>query len=288
MLSALRITQINLYKHLSTVNFWTPFILAIAAVYEFTYSLSDMSKAYSVPINGFSAAFIFVDTNTVFILFIGIFILFSDLPFKDNQQMFLISRSGKRAWIFSQVLYVIFVSLIYFTFIFLNFCAVLFPDIAFSADNWGKIIRTISATNAYQKFGLRFTIPAGVLSSFKPLEGFLYAFGTAFAAAVILGITVLLFNLIVKRSMGVILSGTIVFMIMISSAPYLGRRLVFYFSPLSWCSLFKTDKNGTTPFPDLNWVIAVLCIWFTAEIAALYIFGGRRMKFSMDLKEELE
>ncbi len=279
-------TKINLYKHLTTVNFWTPFILVIAAVYEFTHSLAEMSATYSVPINGFAAAFIFADTYTVFILFVGIFILFSDLPFKDNQQMFLISRSGKRAWIFSQVLYVIFVSLIYFAFIFLNFCAVMLPNLGFSADNWGKIVKTISATNATEKFSLRFAMPANVLSSFEPLEGFLYAFGTAFAIAVILGTTVLLFNLIVKRSTGVILSGAIVFMIMISSFMY--KNLVFYFSPLNWCSLFKIDKYGVTPFPDLKWVIAVLCIWFSAEIITLTIFGGKKVKFVMDTREETE
>lgn len=103
MISALRLTKINLYKHLTTVNFWTPFILAIAAVYEFTHSLAGMAAYYSIPVNGFAVSFLFTTLNQTFIIFLGLFILFSDLPFKDNQQMFMISRSGKRSWIFSQV-----------------------------------------------------------------------------------------------------------------------------------------------------------------------------------------
>ncbi len=135
MLSIIRLTKINLYKHLGTVNFWIPFILAVAAVYEFSHSLSDMARYYSLPVNGFAATFLFTSLNQTFIIFLGIFILFSDLPFKDNQQMFLISRSGKRAWIFSQIFYVIIVSLVYFLFIFACFCVVLLPNLGFSTES---------------------------------------------------------------------------------------------------------------------------------------------------------
>ena len=213
MFAALRLTKINLYKHLGTVIFWTPFILAVAAVYEFSHSLSDMAKYYSIPANGFSISFLFTSLNSVFIIFLGVFILFSDLPFKDNQQMFLISRSGKRTWIFSQIIYVILVSLMYFLFIFVCYCIALFPHIGFDADNWGKIIKTISATDAAIRFDLMFNLKPSVLSDFSPLEAFVYSFGTAFAVSVIIGLVVLLFNLTLKRNVGIIISGIMVFFI---------------------------------------------------------------------------
>ena len=285
MFAALRLTKINLFKHLGTAIFWTPFILATAAVYEFSRSLSDMAKYYSIAANGFSVSFLFTSLNQVFIIFLGVFILFSDLPFKDNQQMFLISRSGKRTWIFSQIFYVILVSLMYFLFIFICYCIALFPHIGFSVDSWGKIIKTISATDAMSKFNVHFKPTSNVLSDFSPLAAFVYSLGTAFAISVILGLIVLLFNLTVKHNVGVIVSGAMVFVYMFV---YMGGgNISYYFSPLNWCSILDVDKNGITPRPDVSWIITVLCIFFAAEMIVLFVFGSKKVKFVLDTKEEI-
>ena len=285
MLSAFRLMKINLYKHLGTVNFWVPFALTIAAIYEFTSPLKTMAAYYSLPVNGFSAAFIMVETNTVFIIFIGVFIMFSDLPFKDNQQMFLISRSGKRVWIFSQVMYVVLVSIMYATFIFICFCVVLFPNLGFDTESWGKIIKTIAATNAAQVFELRFSVPQSVLSDFSPIDGFIYTFATVLIISVVLGLIVLLFNLTIKHSSGVIASGAAVFMYMFV---YMNpSNIMYYFSPLNWCSIFIADKNGVSAYPDVSWIITVLCIWFALEVIALFVYGSKRIKFVLDTKEDI-
>lgn len=285
MLSAIRLTKINLYKHLGTVNFWTPFILAAAAVIEFAKTLSDMSAYYSIPVNGFSIAFLLTSLTHVFIIFLGLFILFSDLPFTDNQPMFLISRSGKRAWIFSQVFYVFIVSLIYFSFIFICYCIVLFPNLGFSTESWGKIIMTISATDAGESFKVPFKALPTVLSDYSPLEAFLFSFGTAITISIILGLVVLFFNLTIKRNIGVIISGAMVFVYMFV---YMGgSRESYHFSPLNWCSIFVADKNGVSYYPDVSWIITVLCVWLALEIIALFIYGSRKIKFVLDIKEDI-
>lgn len=284
MLSAIRLTKINLYKHLGTVNFWAPFILAAAAVIEFAKTLSDMSKYYSIPVNGFSIAFLLTSLTHVFVIFLGIFILFSDLPFADNQQMFLISRSGKRAWIFSQVFYVIIVSLIYFAFIFMCYCVVLLPDLGFSIKSWGKIIMTISATDVGQAFNIPFKALPSILSDYSPLEAFVFSFGTAIVISIILGLVVLLFNLTIKRNIGVIISGAMVFVYMFV---YMGgSKIMYYFSPLNWCSIFVADKKGVTYYPNLTWIITVLYVWLALEITALFVFGSKKIKFVLDTKED--
>jgi len=268
------------------MNFWTPFILALAAVYEIAHPLRELGAKYSIPVNGFSAAFIWSDMFTVFILFLGVFIMFCDLPFKDNQQMFLLSRSGKRVWIFSQVLYVIFMSFVYTAFIFVCFCVYLIPDLAFDVKSWGKIMRSVAATNIGNSVDLRISMTTSVLEDFAPLEGFLYAFGTAFGAAVILGLIMLCLNLIVKHNSGIVVSGGLIFVYMFGYMGFSGFTW-FYFSPLNWCSLKTADKNGISGSPDVSWVIAALCIIFAVENAVMYVFGSKRIKFVLDTKEEI-
>lgn len=282
---ALRLTKINLFKHISSVNFWTPFILAIAAVYEFTHSLANMASHYSIPVNGFAVSFLFSSFNQTFIVFLGVFILFSDLPFKDNQQMFMISRSGKRAWIFSQVFYIIIVSLMYFAFIVVCFCAFSFPNIGFDVQNWGKIIRTISATNAASVFELTFSVPKGILSDFSPLEAFLCSFGMAYVVAVALGLLILLLNMTVKHNVGIAVSGALVFLYMVVHLS--DSWIMSYFSPIDWCSILRIDKNGISIYPDLSFAIIVLLVCIVVEMTALFMFGGKKVKFILDTKEEI-
>lgn len=282
--STIRLTRINLYKHIGSVNFWTPFILALAAVYEMAHPLGELCAKYSIPVNGFSAAFIWTERFTVFILFLGVFIMFCDLPFKDNQQMFLLSRSGKRVWIFSQALYVIFMSFAYTAFIFVSFCAILIPNIAFDVKSWGKIMRSFAATNIGESVN-KIKTTANVLEDFPPLEGFLYSFGTAFGGAVVLGLIMLCLNMIVKHNSGIVVSGGLIFLFMFGYMGF-GGFLWYYFTPLCWCSINYADKHGISGYPDVSWIIAALCIIFAVEIAVMYVFGSKRIKFVLDTKEE--
>lgn len=285
MLSALKLTRINLYKHLTTVNFWIPFILVVAAVYEFTHSLTYMAAYYSIPVNGFAVSFLFTSLNQTFIIFLGVFILFSDLPFKDNQQMFMISRAGKRAWIFSQVFYVLIVLLMYFAFIFICFCAISLPNVGFNTDSWGKIIKTIAATDAADSFELMIKVPQNVLTDFSPLEAFLFSFSISYAVALALGLLSLLFNLTIKRKSGTIISGALVFILMFTHMQ--DSNILYYFSPIDWCSILIMDKKGISAYPDVLWIIMVLSIWIFVEIIALFVAGGKNINFVLDTKGEI-
>ena len=134
---------------------------------------------------------------------------------------------------------------------------------------------------------MKFVITSAALTKYTPLEGVLYSFGTAFAVTVIIGLIVLLFNLTVKRNFGVILSGMIVFYYMFCDNHHDGY-IAYYFSPLHWISLLKADRSCTTGYPDVPWIIAVLCVVFAAEITALFIYGSKKIRFVMDTKEELK
>lgn len=173
----------------------------------------------------------------------------------------------------------------YFAFIFVCFCAIAFPNIGFNAENWGKIIRTIAATNASESFELMFNVPRSVLSDFSPLEAFGYSFGLAYFVAVVLGLTILLFNLTLKHNIGLVVSGALVFVFMFVHMG--GRYIMYYFSPLHWFSISFIDRNGISVYPDASWIISVLCMWLGLEIVALFVIGGKKIRFVLNTKEEV-
>lgn len=287
MRQVFEVTRLCLYKQIGTVKFWTPFILAIAAIYEAIMPISKMSHYYSTSINGFSAAFIFSDQITVFILFIGIFILFSDLPFQDTQQIFLLVRSGKRGWIFSQILYVILVSAAYFIFVFIVFCIFTIPYLEFNTNDWGKIVKTIAATNASDKFGIRIVISLNTLSDFSPIEGAIYSFGIAVFTAIVFGMINLTFNLIIRARSGIIVTGILIFMYMFVSYVNAISLKMFYLSPLGWCSLNMADKYSRSILPDISCILLTLSITFLSLSIALLFYSNKKSKFSLCTKEEI-
>lgn len=284
MIKTFRIFKMHLLKSLGTVQFWVPFVLALGAVNSSAAALSKITAHFNAPINAFSVAFILSDKITAFTLFIGVFILFSELPFRDNNQTFQLIRGGKRAWIFGQFLYIIVISVMYFTFVFGTYCLIIFPHIEFSADNWGKIVNTIAATNISDTFGSRLLMPQNVLSEYLPIEAFLVSFSLAILVSITLGVIILSFNLIVKRNSGVIVSGFFIFLYLFLSYVNAISEVMFYFSPLGWCSLILLDKNGSSPLPSAEYAASTLGVTLILLLVIMWIYGSKRVKFIFDVK----
>ncbi len=284
VMKTFRIFKMHLLKSLGTVQFWVPFVLALGAVNSSAATLSEITAHYNAPINAFSAAFLLSDKITAFSIFLGVFILFSELPFRDNNQTFLLVRGGKRPWIFGQILYIIVVSLMYFTFVFVAYCLILSSHLEFSADSWGKIVNTIAATNVSNTYGLRLSMPQNVLSEFLPIEAFGTAFSLAILIAITLGVIILSFNLIVKRNSGLIISGFFIFLYLFLSYVNAISEVMFYFSPLGWCSLILLDKNGSSPLPSAEYAVAALGVTLILLLVILWTYGSKRVKFIFDVK----
>jgi hypothetical protein len=276
----------NLFKSTGTIRFWVPFLLAFGSVYNVASPLAEMTTHYSEPINAFSAAFLLSDKVTVFTLFVGLFILFSDLPFRENNQTFLIIRGGKCPWIFSQILYIIIVSIVYFIFVFTSYCLILIQNISFSPERWGKIVNTIAATNASDLFDLKLKMPQNVISEFTPLSAFFQSFSIAIYIAVFLGLLTFAMNLIIRHNSGLIASGFFIFLYLFLSYVNAISETMFYFSPIGWCSLILIDKNGSSPLPNIEYAVTVLTCAILIIVALLSTFSSNRVSFNLYTKDE--
>ena len=154
----------------------------------------------------------------------------------------------------------------------------------FSADNWGKIVNTISSGNISNTYALRIFMPQNVLSSFPPIKAFGVSYSLAVFISVMLGIVVLALNLTVGRGSGLIVSGFFVFLRMFLDSINAVSNEMYYFSPLGWCSLILLDKNGSSPLPSASYAVTALSNVFLIAIMILYIYGSKRVKFSLDRK----
>lgn len=266
----------HFFNHIGTIKFWAPFIIALSGVYGAAVPLAEMTAKYQTPVNGFITGLIFSSAHTTFILFLGFYLLINDLPLKDSQQNFLLIRSGKRVWIFSQIIYIFYVTLIYFSFIFAALFVFQLPRLGFDAENWGKIARSSTTP------GTKMLIIAtdAIREDYTPLEAFASSVGMAFLLALMVALVMLTLNLIFKNKTGTIIAGLLIFLVNIVHAKGFGS-LPFYISPLGWCSLVIMDKNGTSWMPDFSYALFVISAAILACITALIIYGNKKSKFTL-------
>lgn len=91
--------------------------------------------------------FLLDEGSAVMMLFLGVVLLFCDAPFIEDEQPYIMLRSGRRIWFIGQMLYIVMASVLYFIVLYFISVLVLLPHIEWSAA-WGKLLSTFSQTSA--------------------------------------------------------------------------------------------------------------------------------------------
>lgn len=181
-------------------------------------------------------------------------LLFCDAPFLDDQQPFVIVRTGRIRWGIGQLFYVFVASAVFCLICFLAMAAMLFPHIEFTLQ-WGKVIRTLSQEFAAQLAAMD-SLPSEVINQYTPLQAlFLCGMGTWIATS-FLGLLMFLCNLWARREFGIILAGCFVGLSHFVEIMGLGNQRWYsarYLSPVSWMNILDIGR-GTEQSPSWRYV----------------------------------
>lgn len=230
------------------------FLLALYLT-EMLRPIREFSVAVDIPVTPWIFPFVTTNWFDLLILLLGIILLFCEIPFLDEDQPYLLVRSGRKDWIFGQFLYILAASAIYFLFILFMSIIILAPNMTYSAD-WGKIISTLSQTDAgiHYRIGMKF--PYSVLLTFSPVGCTLFSFFLFWLCAVMLGMLILVINLTTKKAVGTAVA-TFLSLFTIFAINGSGYFL-YYISPMSWMGLNNLDITGTSPYPSIIYALGTL------------------------------
>lgn len=189
-------------------------------------------------------------------------LFFCDAPFIDRHMPFLTIRTGRIAWVVGQLVYIFFASFVYTLINFVISIVIFFPYIDFTSE-WGRVVMTLARNpaSAYDK-GIELTalIDGSIVTYFSAIEATLISLGLFFLVTLFMGIVIFSLNLITGKMWGIIIAGILVFISYFSI--YVGRLTVglrvYYFSPLSWCSLRYIDWYGSGESPSFRYAIVFL------------------------------
>jgi hypothetical protein len=204
------------------------------------------------------------DRNIVFVTIAAV-VMFCDAPFLTNNQIYLITRMGKKIWFASKILYIIMGSIIYMLFTYTVSIVLLLPHVNLK-NEWGKVLGTLCATNASNQFEVMLGMNYNILLDYKPFEAIIIELFLGILIVSFIGILLFVLNIYFKKEISIlIVSGIVVFGMFANSLPY----KAYFFSITSWINLtINTKYNyGVLPYQKLTFGILILLNLFLVLIA---------------------
>jgi len=239
------------------------FVLMSVFVWNDLEVIGDLTDRTGIRTN--PLIFPFFSNNPVkqLILLAGIIFLFSDAPFINKNQPYIIIRSKRISWVLGQILYIVMASAIYFLFLMLVSILVLFPYATFATNGWGKIIHTLAQTNVGSQIKLQFGITKEITTFYSPFQAFGLSFLLNWGVACFLGLVLFVINLKFNRMLGLVAGGVILFfdLLVTNMLP----PTFYHFSPVSLSRLSVLDPMGVSMFPKMAYPF----VFFSVSIVVL-------------------
>lgn len=247
-----KVVNIALYSMRQLVNdlrILSLFVLMGIFVYNDFKAIGMLTGMTGIKTNPLIFPFYSSDPVKKLILLAGILFLFSDAPFINKNQPYVIIRSKRRPWVLGQILYIIMAAAVYFLFLMTVSILALLPDVTFATNGWGKIVNTLAQTNAGAQIHLQFGIQKEITSFYSPFMASALDFLLNWSAACFFGLLLFIMNLKFGRKIGLAVGGVLLFwdLLIINVLP----PKFCYLSPVSLSRLSVLDPMGASMYPDL-------------------------------------
>lgn len=252
----------NFRKWKSTPRIW---VLALAILAFGMWDYGSMS-AYAREVYGGMTSWVLpfsLQSPTMVMVYGCITVaFFCNAPFSDRHMPFLIIRSGRLNWILGQVLYIVLAAAVYVGFYFLVSVICMLPNVGF-ANEWGWAEKAMAAGDqALSDYSITLRVDSHIVDYFTPVEATGLMMFLMWGVAVFSGMLIMMFNLISKGTLGVAISGILIFMSYFFF--YLGRMFfgeyVLWISPFSWCTMWGVDFWDMGDRPSFSYAAIVLMV----------------------------
>lgn len=258
----------HLFYTLFHPKFWTAVLLVLTAIYIRIQPYAELANIFNTNVSIGVLSFIYSDVLIVTVIFISLLLIFSDLPFKNTRQTFLITRSGRRAWCVSQILYIIVVAVT------IPLTAVLFSMALFAGhlsfdDKWDKVINSVINNKLPEGYSVFPCVSKDALVVFTPYEAVTWSLLCGTFCSIMFGIVVFAVNLASGISVGTPVGSALISLYWIFR--YTDKYFLIWFSPLEWSSIDTINWKHISQMPTPEFALGTLtAICGVSVTAVLY------------------
>lgn len=243
----IRIVKYQIIQFIRNPRFYMIVLLNSIFSGMFLLPVRQLLKTYDVMATPWAFIFLFSHASVIFCFMAGIVILFSDAPFFDKTQMFLLVRTGKRKWLMGQIIYMLAAGVMYYILLYILSLLFMAPFLTWK-NEWGSIWNSLARSEIGLKFNIYLTVPAQVLNAFTPMQALGWTFGMGMLNALLLGMIMLCCNLFFKKEIGICIALVLILL------PY---RLDFmptglhYIATAAWMNLIYLIPDSVYQGPGL-------------------------------------
>lgn len=260
----------NIRKWRSNYRVWIIAIIVLIFTHEFTKDIASFAHQINIPVSPWIYPFLYNQKYVKLLFFFPLILLFCDAPFIDDNQPYVISRSGRKAWSIGQMGYIILSTAIYFLFLILCTLVLNIFNMDFTLE-WGKVLGTLANTDASQAMGLKIIVSSRIIFYFSPIQAMWFSFLLSWLAGVFLGLLIYAVNSLSNtRILGVLCAS---FFLVLDATIVNKLR---WFSPVSWCNLDQIDIGGTTQLPTITFIYTAFAIIIIGLMTLSFIVNRRQ------------
>ena len=273
MNSFYNLLKTQLYKTIVSVRFAVAVLLTLFFLLMELISIRAMASYFNQKINYSVISFALSNQFLLLILFLSCLLIFSTFPYRDEQQMQLILRTGKVKWLISYTATIFITSMLFISVIVLFSFLIINTHLDFS-NEWGKILGTLGQQPHFREnFGIEYNYSYYIQINLTPLNGFIRSTILCFLVMTLVGNFVFIGNLI-SNKLGLIIGSSIIFIHILSA--YVLEHYFYFISPISWISLFTTNIETSSALPNLNYIIRTLLMGYLLVLILLVYFSRKR------------
>lgn len=230
----LRTCRINFFHWKTDLKYPFSLLYLILYMWYATHGFVTYARQLQYPIAPYLFPFLPASTSFVYLL-IPFVLIISDAPFRNQQQLFILLRVGKRTWIASQLLYLLICSSCYTLLIWILSWLFLIPQLEWSTQ-WGPVITTAAVNGGYSSYST-LSLEYGVMKGIGPISATMWVAFVMIAVCFLLGIIMTLCNLWFQKGLGTVIISCFAILPLIinvlAHTPRLVKKLL-WISPVSW------------------------------------------------------
>lgn len=263
------IQQLTISKILPTV------VLVFIFLATFFMSLLNLSRQYDVSISVGALIFPFTDIIISSVIVIAYIMLVTHLPFQDALQYIMITKTGIKKWMMSQLVYVFSLSLLFSLSIAFFSIIILQFNVDFS-NQWGSLLRSMAEGLVYSESGHNY-FPNGLyMQNISPWVAVIRTYSILFTLCVTLGWLNLIGNTI-RPMLGTIISYLLVLLHLFFEMQ--SGIWVQFVSPVTWINPYLVkfdDTSGLLSFETVIFRFVILLTLMCLVLMAYLYFYDRR------------
>lgn len=274
--TALVMTRRHLFYIINSPRAWAAAILILSSVYSLIVPYAKAAWALDQNVSIGILAYNFCYGTMTIKLYLALLLVFSELPFKDPQQLMIVTRSGKRAWFLSQLFYVIAVTAAITVAVSLVSMAILIGHLSFDGS-WGRMLP--NAMSMY-KYKIACAIPSDVLNEISPYDAIGWSLPVGTLSMISFGSVILSLNSLFRGSAGTVAGGLIIALTLIGR--FIGVPGMFYLMILDWGNFSDLNIHNAPKMPSPLFEIGVLAAMLIVSISVIIFCSRKKAEIKLD------